>query len=413
MPKYKSRNRPAKKKTPKLPKKKGKFTRDPRKLLRWAARGTHDDYERLRALAKKARHSVPAYIDGVAFDRLTSIDRTRMLSAMIEEIQAGEQHNISGGFFSDALSWILDKVPFGNWIWPVGAAQGALKAHKGDNINEVDEEYARLVGAAYEVGDRPYVLDHWRRQTQFDSQYIAVYDNMDGHRLITVRGTKGGRGEDIGQDILVGLTGHTTNRIGSELRLILDATPEDSIVDVAAHSLGVSLALEAYNWNREIYNRVHETYLYNPAYSPFLRGTSDQYEGDENVRYFINLGDMVSIGGIGHSAPANVVFHQPSSNIGNNHSLAQWQGSGDHHGHYEPPPEERVYPTKEPMEFRRRADIEEEALFYHGNVSGKPKPPEPDVGDDLGVPQIPGDYIFGEGALDFGADSFSEALASI
>ena len=183
-----------------------------------------------------------------------------MLSEMITETQQNEQHNISGGFFNDALSWLLDKVPLGNWLWPVGAAQGALKAHKGDSINEVDEEYARLVGASYE-DSRPYTLDHWRRQTQFDSEYISVWDNLDGHRLIAVRGTAGP--QDIGQDILVGLTGHSTDRIGAELRQILDATPEDSIVDLAAHSLGSSLALEAYNSNREIYNRVHETYLYN------------------------------------------------------------------------------------------------------------------------------------------------------
>ena len=407
MPRYKSRTRkPAKKKAPKLPKKKGKFTRDPRKLLRWAARGSHDDYERLRALAKKARAAVPAYIDSAAYDKLTTVNRTRMLSAMIAEIQEAEQHNISGGFFSDALSWVLDKVPFGNWLWPVAAAQGALKAHKGDNLNEVDEEYARLVGAAYEA-ERPYVLDHWRRQTQFDSQYISVWDNLDGHRVITIRGTKASRAEDIGQDILVGLTGHTTNRIGAELRRILDATPEDSIVDLAAHSMGTSLALESYNADREIYNRIHETYMFNPSYSPFMQGVSDQYEGDENVRYFINLGDVVSIGGIGHSAPANVVFHQPGS-IGSNHSLAQWQGSGDHHGHYEPPPEERVHPKKEPVPFRRRDD-EEEALFYEtDNVNI----PEPASELDVGL-ESASDYVFGEGALDFGADTFSEALASI
>ena len=150
MPSYRTRTRRAKKKTPVAPKKKGRFTRDPRKLLRWAAQGSHQDYEQLRALAKKARDSVPSYIEQAAYDKLQSVDRTRMLSEMITETQQNEQHNISGGFFNDALSWLLDKVPLGNWLWPVGAAQGALKAHKGDSINEVDEEYARLVGASYE-----------------------------------------------------------------------------------------------------------------------------------------------------------------------------------------------------------------------------------------------------------------------
>ena len=397
MPSYRTRTKKAKKKKRVVPKKRGKFTRDPRKLLRWAAQGSHQDYEQLRALAKKARDSVPSYIEQAAYDKLQSVDRTRMLSEMITETQQNEQHNISGGFFNDALSWLLDKVPLGNWLWPVGAAQGALKAHKGDSINEVDEEYARLVGASYE-DSRPYTLDHWRRQTQFDSEYISVWDNLDGHRLIAVRGTAGP--QDIGQDILVGLTGHSTDRIGAELRQILDATPEDSIVDLAAHSLGSSLALEAYNSNREIYNRVHETYLYNPAYSPILRGAADQYEGDENVRYFINLADPVSVGGIGHSAPSNVVFHQPGS-LGSAHSLAQWQGSGDHHGHYEPPGDHRKHPKRSPL--TRRGPEEEEQQFYK----------EDDVGVREAMGDEPGEYVFGEGALDFGADNFSNALASI
>ena len=129
MPSYRTR---ARKKGPKkLKKKKGNFTRDPRKLLRWAARGTNKDYEKLRAMAKKARAELPAYIDGVAFDKLAAANRTRMMSAMIEELQDAEEHNISGGFFTDALSWLLTRCPLGT-----GAAQGALKAHKGDNMND-------------------------------------------------------------------------------------------------------------------------------------------------------------------------------------------------------------------------------------------------------------------------------------
>ena len=78
-----------------------------------------------------------------------------MMSEMIQETQANEDHNVSGGIFSDALSWILDKVPLGNWLWPVAATQGALKAHKGDSENEVDAEYARLVSERPVVCARP------------------------------------------------------------------------------------------------------------------------------------------------------------------------------------------------------------------------------------------------------------------
>ena len=35
--------------------------------------------------------------------------------------------------------------------------------------------------------------------------------------------------------------------------------------------LGAALALQAYS-NKTVYDKIHETNLYNPAYSPFLRG---------------------------------------------------------------------------------------------------------------------------------------------
>mgnify|MGYP000657444085 CR=1 FL=1 len=315
--------------------------KDPRKLLRWAGRGTVKDYTRLAEAAKKLRNSLPAFIDGVAFEKLTRVDRL----LMIEEIQASEQHDLSAGLFLDAVAWVLDKTPWGNWLWPVTASQSAIKAQKGDGLNEVDEQYARLVGATYgTVGERPFVIDHWKRQVQFDSSYVSVWDNPDGHRLICVRGTQG-TGQDIGEDILVGITGRSTNVIGAELLQILAATPESTVVDLAAHSLGTSLALQAYG-NKTVYNAIHETYLYSPAYSPFLKGLTDAYERDENVRYFINTRDMVSLGGMGHRAPSNVVFRSGGNPI-TAHNLAQWQGAYSYQEPiYHAPPETRVHAHK-------------------------------------------------------------------
>ena len=122
MPTYRTRTvRPAKKKARKYPK---RLPRDPNKLFRWAARGTDKDYEKLRKLARKARNSLPAHIDANAFERLQNVDRLRF----IEEIQASEQHDVSAGYFLDGLNWLLDKVPWGNWLWPVAAAQTSIKA---------------------------------------------------------------------------------------------------------------------------------------------------------------------------------------------------------------------------------------------------------------------------------------------
>ena len=341
MPTYRTRTKNstgrkrAKRKYPK------RLPRDPRKLFRWAASGSNKDYEKLRELARKARHSLPTHIDGVAFERLMHVDRLRL----IEEIQQAEQHDVSAGAFLDGLNWLLDKIPWGNWLWPVGAAQSSINSLKGDGLNEVDEQYARLVGATYgTVSERPYVIDHWKRQVQFDSDYISVFDNPDGHRVICVRGTQG-TGTDIGEDILVGLSGRSTNLLHREMLDIIAATPPGVVIDLAAHSLGTSLALESYS-DKAVYNAIHETYLYSPAYSPFLRGSTDAFERDSSVRYFINVHDLVSMGGVGHKSPSNVVYRSSGGPL-SSHKIAQWQGSSAYQEPiYHAPPETKLHAHK-------------------------------------------------------------------
>ena len=400
MPSYRTR-------TTRTPKKKvrkyvQRLPRDPAKLFRWAARGTVKDYERLRQLARKARHNLPAHIDGVAFEKLMHVDRL----TMIEQIQAAEEHNVSAGWFLDAINWLFDKVPLGNWIWPVSAAQSAINAQKGDGLNEVDEQYARLVGATYgKVEERPFVIDHWKRQVQFDSSYVSVWDNPDGHRLIAVRGTQG-TGQDIGEDILVGITGRSTNVIGAELLQILAATPESTVVDLAAHSLGTSLALQAYG-NKLIYNAIHETYLYNPAYSPFLRGSTDAFERDANVRYFINTRDAISMGGLGHAAPANSVYRS-SGNPVSAHKLAQWQGSSAYQDPiYHAPPETKLHAHK--VVFPGATDLSPEQILANTIVTGsstKDEPAEPG-GPDAGGAALGAGGAETAGAFDFGDVDFN------
>ena len=385
MPTYRTRDQKTKKRASrKYPK---RLPRDPAKLFRWAAKGSLVDYEKLREIAKKARHSLPAFIDGVAFEKLMHVDRL----TMIEEIQASEQHDVSAGWFLDGLNWLFDKIPWGNWLWPVSAAQASINSQKGDSLNEVDEQYARLVGATYgSIDERPYVIDHWKRQVQFDGSYLSVWDNRDGHRLIAVRGTQG-TGTDIGEDILVGLTGRSTNLIGRELLDIIAATPEGVVVDLACHSLGTSLALQAYS-DKTIYNRIHETYLYNPAYSPFLRGSTDAFENDENVRFFINVQDVVSMGGMGHSAPSNVVYRTQGNPV-SAHKLAQWQGSSAYQDPiYHAPPETRVHAHKQVL----GAPEVKEAEYAAADTDIHQDP-----GDTAGPVEDPGVFDFGETAYNY------------
>jgi len=99
------------------------------------------------------------------------------------------------------------------------------------------------------------------------------------------------------------------------------------VVDVASHSLGTSLTLEAYTANPGMINRVHQTFLYNPAYTIGGRGSSNEYEKDKRVRYFINSGDIVSLGSLGSSGPVNMVLRHPHSlNPLAAHTIDQWFG---------------------------------------------------------------------------------------
>ena len=90
----------------------------------------------------------------------------------------------------------------------------------------------------------------------------------------------------------------------------MNSVGPDKTVDVASHSLGTSLTLVAYDRFPELYRRVHQTYLYNPAFSPVNVGNNitEKFEKDPKVRYFISLSDPVSVGDIGNQPPVNVVF---------------------------------------------------------------------------------------------------------
>ena len=94
---------------------------------------------------------------------------------------------------TDALSWLFSQGQGGKDAplpWFGALPQYALKPFKGENISEEDEQYARVLSAGYkEVGKRENVALGWRRVPKWDSQYVSVWDNPDGHRYIAVRGT--------------------------------------------------------------------------------------------------------------------------------------------------------------------------------------------------------------------------------
>ena len=74
--------------------------RDRRHLLHWAAKGTHDDYDKLRRHAKKVQHRVPSYIDSKHVDAIAEQGSRRHLA-----------ENVHESTFLDGLAWLIDQVP--------------------------------------------------------------------------------------------------------------------------------------------------------------------------------------------------------------------------------------------------------------------------------------------------------------
>ena len=200
-------------------------SRDRRRMLHWAARGTHADYDKLRKHAKKVVDRTPSYVDAAHVQDIADKGSRRHLAERV--------HDSS---FLDSLAWLIDQVPGGSWNWIKQAAQGALKPFRGDDINEQDEVYALLLDQAYKDDPKDH-MGQWVRVPELGSDYVQVFDSPDQHRYVAVRGTKlHGTWQELGNDLRedAGLAvGHPTNIVGDELQRILDHTRPGTIVDVA------------------------------------------------------------------------------------------------------------------------------------------------------------------------------------
>ena len=381
MPKYRSRSKSRAAREKKRIR--AQVPRDRRKLSHWAVRGTHKDYKKLREHATNMAEARPSYVTDKALDVLQNANRRSMLEAT---------HEHDNHWFTDGLAWLLDKVPRHiGFDWLKGLGQAALKPFRGDHLTEVDEQYARLVNEAYKPAEeRDPTFEHWEHQKEFDSDYVTVYDNEDGHRFIAVRGTKL-NARDLGEDALIAVRGRPQNLIGDELRRVLDNTEPGRVVDIGGHSLGTSLILTAFDNDDSLQDRIHQTYLYNPAMSPFANeNVTQKYEDDEGVRYFVDVIDPVSVGGLGSKGPKNVVYRGSYRNPLHSHQLTQWGGSeGGLLQHDDAQLEqEHLVPSK-------KAE-----LPYDSTGDGVPNDPGPTV-----EPEAVGD----EFTLDFGNDFDSGA----
>ena len=372
--------------------------RDRRKLMRWAARGDSTDYEKLRRHARKLMvdYDIPAFVNFDDVEQLANTDKGKLIQAIHHDNVRTYAHPHLRGFL-DALSFVLDKASLRGWDWPANLLKQGTKVFRGEKLTELDELYAKIVDDSYRK--RPDRVEDYYRVPEVDSDYVTVWETSDGHRLVSVRGTVPSNPSDLLKDAEIAATGTVSaDTIGATLQNILESTSPGTPIDVASHSLGTTLVLRAYNENPELQKRIHQTYLFNPAYNPSgifstdYKSIATKYEQDDRVRYFINLGDLVSVGGIGSKGPSNVVYKSPlSDNTGFiNHTLEQWQGHYKASTAAEAPP-----PQPQPEQ------IGLDTMQYGTEKFGEPISQED-------VVSAPIDY--GQGLLDFGSDDFVASI---
>ena len=144
-----------------------------------------------------------------------------------------------------------------------------------------------------------------------------------------MRGTKLNT-QDLGEDLEILAQGHPDDLISEELRKILDHTAPGTIVDAGAHSLGTSLLTQAFEADDTLQDRIRQSYLYAPAFTPFAENVTGKYQKDDRVRYFIDLEDWVSLGNMGSSGPVNVVYRDGwTLNPLAAHAISGWEGNLD------------------------------------------------------------------------------------
>ena len=198
--------------------------RDRRKLMRWAARGDSNDYEKLRRNARKLMvdYDIPAFVNFDDVEQLANTDKSKLIQAIHHDNVRTYAHPHLRGFL-DALSFVLDKANLRGWDWPANLLKQGTKVFRGEKLTELDELYAKIVDDSYRK--RPDRVEDYYRVPEFDSDYVTVWETSDGHRLVSVRGTVPTNPSDLLKDAEIAATGTVSaDTIGATLQDIVHMT---------------------------------------------------------------------------------------------------------------------------------------------------------------------------------------------
>jgi hypothetical protein len=156
-----------------------------------------------------------------------------------------------------------------------------------------------------------------------ESQYLDLWvDESEKYALLAVRGSKTAR-DFLVDDVKIAIAGDPFNRIQAELSKIASEYKGYQL-EIAGHSLGCDLIATAFAKEPELLDQFSRVDLFNPGSSALAKNDSiSKLTQEENVHFYLNLGDVVSAGLLPQSAQ-NVIMAKPSLNPVANHGLAQW-----------------------------------------------------------------------------------------
>ena len=164
---------------------------------------------------------------------------------------------------------------------------------KQNPMSTKEEEVAAALQQSYKaMEDRRGSVGSLTRRPEYDTDRIAVWEEQNGHLLVTVHGTTL-NWSDLKDD--AGILAGQQARSSELATLLEDLDNHGETYDLAGHSLATQFIQNVVRDGGA--RNADDMYLFNPASSPFQ---SVEYlkenANDDRYTYFINQGDLVSSG---------------------------------------------------------------------------------------------------------------------
>ena len=209
---------------------------------------------------------------------------------VLHEMRQHHRGKKTGGGLSEAFQ-SLWRGTLNHLGWPKLRDWLGLGGAKKKKISQEGGIYAALINESYQkISDRQASRYGLTRIEKYDSDRVSVWRETNGDLFIAVKGTASAA--DLGTDM--GILAGGTARSKELEDLVTELLAEGNRVDIGGHSLATQFIT---NMPSNLLQQIDETYLYNPASSPFESNAYlNKVLGMENTYWFVNESDLVSSG---------------------------------------------------------------------------------------------------------------------